>query len=185
MAGELLTRDLRRNSVTFKLFSMSAFTNKTAPTVAQLNTVNERLGLDVTCALDEETTTFTLGSSDIDERLSFCDGVGTSLPNGANPELSLGIYRDKDRAANGIFRKAFDWLRHPDQEYILVERVGDQDSGPRNGVAAAAFTVADHIRMIQFSTDYPADTLANEDPALLVIQGLPSGFVAWNINPSA
>ena len=185
MAGESLTRDLRRNSVTFKLFSMSAFADKTTPTVDELNTANQRLGIDITCALDEETTSYTLGSSEIDERLSFCSGVGSSNPDGANPEVSLGIYRDKDRTAAGVFNNALNWLRHPDIEYILVERVGDQDSGPRNGIPAAPFAVTDDIRMIQIRTDYPVDTVSGDDPAFLVVAGLPSGFVLWNQNPSA
>lgn len=184
MAGELFTQDLRRNSVTWKLFDVAAFADKTAPKVAELNTAVDRLGIDITCALDEQTTTMTLGSSDLDERLSFCDGVGTSRPSTVNPAISLGIYRDADRAANGIFRKAFDILRHADREYIMVQRVGDQDSGPTSTRAAAAFTVNDDIRMVSFKTDFPVDTLANGDPALLVQNGIPSGFVAWNIKPA-
>ena len=185
MAGERFTTDLRRNSVTWKLFDVAAFANRNAMTVAELNTTNERLGLDITCALDEETTSFTLGSSELDERLSFCDGVGVSRPGEINPELALGIYRDKDRTANGIFAKAFNWLRHADQEYILVQRVGDQDSGPMDGTAADPFTVADDIRAMAFRTDYPVDTLANGDPALLVQNGLTAGWIKWNEKPVA
>lgn len=184
MAGELFTTDLRRNSVTWKLFDPAAFANRTAPTVAELNTANERLGLDITCALDEETTTFTLGSSDTDERLSFCDGVGVSRPGQINPELALGIYRDKDRTAAGVFKKAFDWLRHADQLYYLVQRVGDQDTGPTSTTAAAAFTSTDNIRMMGFRTDFPVDTLAQGDPALLVSNALTAGFINWNFTPT-
>lgn len=185
MAGEQFTQDLRRNSVTWKLFDIAAFANRNAMTVAELNTTNVRLGVDITCALDEETTTFTLGSSEMDERLSFCDGAGTSRPNGVNPELALGMYRDKDRTANGAFRTAFDWLRHVDSEYILVQRVGDQDSGPRNGVAATPFAVTDDIRAMQFRTDYPVDVLANGDPALFTQAAMSAGWVAWNVKPVA
>lgn len=185
MAGELFTQDLRRNSVTWKLFDVAAFADRTAPTVAELNTAVEALGLDITCALDEEGTSMTLGSSEMDARLSFCDGVGTSRPGAVNPAITLAIYRDADRTANGVFRKAFDRLRHVDREYIMVQRVGDQDSGPTSTRAAAPFAVTDDIRMVSFKTDYPVDTIANGDPVLLTSVGLPSGFVAWNIKPSA
>lgn len=185
MANEQFTQDLRRNSVTWKLFDVAAFADKTAPKLAELNTAVDRLGVDITCALDEQSTTMTLGSSDLDSRLSFCDGVGTSRPGTVNPSISLGIYRDADRNANGVFRKAFDILRHVDREYIMVQRVGDQDSGPTSSRAAAPFAITDDIRMVSFRTDYPVDTLANGDPALLVQTGIPSGFVAWNIKPSA
>lgn len=185
MAGEQFTTDLRRNSVTWKLFDVAAFVNRNAMTVAELNTAVARLGIDITCALDEEATTFTLGSSEMDERLSFCDGVGTSRPSEVAPELALGFYRDKDRTATGVFKNTFDWLRHPDRQFILVQRVGDQDSGPKNGVAAAAFATTDHIRAMQFSTDFLVDTLANGDPVLGVQNPLSAGWVAWNVNPSA
>lgn len=186
MAGELFTQDLRRNSVTWALYDSAAFADRTAPKVAELNTANARLKIDITCALDEETTTFTLGASEQDERLSFCDGVGVSRPGEINPELALGIYRDKDRAAAGVFKAAFDWLRHPDHLYYLVQRVGDQDSGPTSGgTPAAAFTTTDNIRMMGFRTDYPVDTLAQGDPALLVSNALTAGFINWNFNPTA
>ena len=185
MVGALFTQDLRRNSVTWKLFDPAAFADRANPTVAELNTAEVRLGFDITCALDEETTNLTIGSSEQDARLSFCDSVGVSRPTTINPEIALGIYRDKDRAANGVFKRAFDWLRHVDQEYIMVQRVGDQDTGPLNGTPAAPFTVTDDIRMVAFRTDYPVDTLSNGDPALLAQNGLRAGFVRWNMKPVA
>ena len=185
MAGELFTQDLRRNSVTWKLFDVAAFADRNNPTVAELNTANDRLGLDITCALDEETTTFTIGSSELDERLSFCDSVGVSRPGELNPEITLGIYRDEDRNADGVFNATLDWLRHADREYIIVQRVGDQDSGPVDGTPADPFAVTDDIRMMAFRTDYPVDTLASGDPALLTQTGLTAGWVRWNLPPVA
>ena len=185
MSSELFTQDLRRGSVTWKLCDIAAFADRNNMTVGELNTTNERLVLDITCALDEQTTTFTLGASETDDRLSFCDGVGVSRPGEVNPELSLGIYRDEDRDANGVFKKAFDWLRHVDREYILVQRVGDQGTGPTDGSPTAPFTVNDDIRAMAFRTDYPVDTLASGDPALLVQTGLTAGWLSWNRPPSA
>lgn len=185
MAGELFTQDLRRNSVTWKLFDVAAFDDRNNPTVAELNTTNDRLGLDITCALDEETTTFTIGSSELDERLSFCDSVGVSRPGELNPEITLGIYRDEDRNADGVYNNTLNWLRHADREYIIVQRVGDQDSGPVDGTPADPFAVTDDIRMMAFRTDYPVDALASGDPALLTQTGLTAGWVRWNMAPVA
>lgn len=185
MAGEVVTQDLRRNSVTWKWFDVAAFANLLAPTVAELNTANENLGLDITCALDEEGTSFTLGSSDTDDRLSFCDGVGVARPTSINPELTLALYRDKDRAATGVFNKALDRFKHVDQTFVLVQRVGPQDSGPRDGVAAKAFATTDLIRVARFVTDYPVDTLGNEDPAMITVVPFEDGALLWNGNPSA
>lgn len=67
----------------------------------------------------------------------------------------------------------------------MVQRVGDQDSGPLNGTPAAPFSITDDIRMVSFRTDYPVDTLSNGDPALLVQNGLRAGFVRWNLPPVA
>lgn len=187
MAGEELTQDLRRNSVTWKIFDPWAVADWTNPTLTELNTTNERLGLDITCALDEEGTSMTLGSSEQDERLSFCDGVGKSRPGSLNPEVALAIYRDEDRAANGVFNKAFNWFRHADSLQYLVLRVGPQDSGPNpeTGKLADPFNATDDIRIMSFRTDYPVDTLANGDPAILTQSPIPAGFVRWNQPPVA
>lgn len=188
MAGELFTQDLRRNSVTWVLYDLAAFADPTAPTLGELNTTNPALKLDITCALDEENTSFTLGSSDQDERLSFCDGVGTSRPAGINPELTLAIFRDKDRTAAGVFNQAFNWLRHEDFGFYVLLRVGPQDSGPTGtgiGEIADPFAVTDDIRLGRFRTDYPVDALADGDPAFLTQNPIADGFLAWNINPSA
>lgn len=185
MAGELFTQDLRRNSVTWILADPAAFADRTKPKVAELNSINERLILDITCALDEDGTSFTLGSSEQDTRLSFCDGVGASRPGEINPELVLAIFRDKDRNATGAFNKALNWLRHADQMYYLIQRVGDQDTGPTNSTPAAPFTATDLVRMMGFRTDFPVDTLADGDPAMITSSALTAGFINWNFEPTA
>lgn len=182
------TQDLRRNSVTWVLYDKAAFPNPSAITEGQLNTTNPALKLDITCALDEDTTAFTLGSSEQDERLSFCDGIGASRPSGAAPEAALGLYRDTDRNATGVFNAAKDWLKHEDFSFYLVERVGPQDSGPTGtgvGEEAKPFEVTDDIRVGSFNTDYPVDTLADGDPAMLSITPIADGFLAWNWKPLA
>jgi hypothetical protein len=138
--------------------------------------------------LDEGNTTFTLGGSDIDSNLSFCDGVGASRPNGVNPEASIGIYRDKDRNATGVFNNAFDWLKHEDFRFYLVQRVGPQDSGPSGtgaGELAKPFEVTDDIRIGLFKIDVPQDVMADGDSAMLSVKPLADGFLAWNIKPTA
>ena len=183
------TEDLRRNSVTWVLYDKAAFPDgPQAATVAQLNTTNPALKLDITCALDEETTTLTLGSSDLDERLSFCDGIGKARPAGTKPELAFGIYRDKDRMATGLYNEVLNWLKHEDFSFYVVERVGPQDSGPTGtlpGEGAKPFEVTDDIRLGSFKTDFPVDTLSGEDPAMLTINPIEDGFLLWNKKPLA
>ena len=178
------TRDLRRNSVTWLWADVAAFADPTNILLTELNVANENLVLDITCALDEEGTTFTLGSSDLDERLSFCDGVGVARPTSINPELTLVGYRDEDRTATGVFNKFLDRFKHADQSFYIVQRVGPQDSGPRNGTAAKAFDADDNIRVGLFTTDYPVDTLSESDPAMLTVTPIPAGWLAWNVSAS-
>lgn len=182
------TQDLRRNSVTWAAFDKAAFPNPTAITIGQLNTTNPILKLDITCALDEDSTNFTLGSSDLDERLSFCDGTGRSRPTGTKPELALGLYRDADRNATGVFNAALEWFKHEGTELYIVQRVGPQDSGPTGtgiGEEAKPFETTDDIRVGLFSLDNPIDTVAETDPVILTINPIPAGFLAWNWSPLA
>lgn len=184
--NELFTQDLRRNSVTWLLADPAAFADRNNPTAAEFNVANERLILDITCALDEEATSLTVGSSTLDARLSFCDSVGVSRPGEVNPSLALAIYRDKNRLdQQSIYNKALNWLRHADQEYIIVQRVGDQDTGPTLDTPAAPIAATDDLRMMAFRTDFPVDTLASGDPALLTQTGLTAGWLRWNLPPVA
>jgi len=176
MAGEEFTQDLRRNSVTWWLADPAAVADWDNPTAAELNTAEERLVLNITCALDEDSTTFTVGSSELDERLTFCDSTGISRPTQVNPEAALGILRDEDRTATGIFNTALEWLMFPDKEYYLIQRVGDQEKGPE-----AAISAADDLRIMKIRTDYPVDTLTNGDPAMIMQNVLPAGWLRWNL----
>ena len=90
--------------------------NPARPTVAELNTSVKRLRISITCALDEDGSSLTLGSSDLDSTLTYCDGAGVSRPTKANPELTLSIRRDMDRNAQGVFNEALDWLKHAARE---------------------------------------------------------------------
>lgn len=185
MAGEAFTQGLRRNSVTWKFADLAAFADPRNITVAELNTTNQRLVFDPTCALDEEGSSLTVGSSELDEALTYCDSAGVSRPTRVNPSVTLAILRDKDRRANGIFNQAFNWVRHAGTSFYILLRVGDQDSGPRNGVAAKPAEVIDTWRVMQVTLDYPADTLAAGARALLTITPLADGFLSWNRNPVA
>lgn len=176
MAGEQFTQDLRRTSVTWWIADPAACADWENPTAAELNTAEERLVLNITCALDEDSTTFTVGSSELNERLTFCDAAGISRPTEVNPESAIGLLRDKDRTATGVFNKALAWFLFPDKEYYLIQRVGDQEKGPD-----AAIDTDDDLRIMKVRTDYPVDTLANGDPAMIMQTFLPGGFLRWNL----
>lgn len=175
MAGEAFTDGLRRNSVTWWIAVPEAFADRTNPTLAELNTANEKLVLNITCAVDEESTSYGIGASDLNERLSFCDGEGISRPVGLNPEAELGLLRDADRNAAGVMNAALAFFMFPDVPLLLIQRVGDQDKTPDTPIG-----IDDDLRMMAVRTDNPQDTVAEEDPALLVQAFLQDGWVRWN-----
>lgn len=181
MAGELFTEALRRGTVRHYVAAPEAFADIQNPKLAELNTVDERLVLNITC-IDEESFNFTLGSSDMDTRLTFCDGAGKSRPIKMNPSLSFGLNRDKDRTANGNYNKALTWFLKPDRTFIWITVIGDEGTAQN-----AQFTIANDQRMYmgRFRTDYPIDTLADETPALLTVEPKNDGFIRWNLPPVA
>lgn len=180
MAGEQFTQGLRRNSVSFYLAAPEAVADWSNPTLAELNVANDRLILDVTCALDEEATTMTIGASDTNDRLSFCDGPGIERPSGLNPEAEWTFYRDADRTANGVFNKALAMIMFPDVPLYLLQVVGDQDRVP-----GTAFRLSDDVRAMRVRTDFTQDNLGEDQDAMITMTWLQDGFVNWNFTPAA
>lgn len=169
-----VTYQLRRGPgvIGWYLAYPEAFADRNEPTLAELN--NTDLVIDITCALDEESTTFSLGDSDTDDRYSYCDDSGVDRPTFYNPEAELAIYRDADRTADGQFAAALALLLFPDQEYYLIKRVGDQDK-----TLADSFEEDDRISIQSIKTDYSTDVIASGDPAMLSQAPLQQGWVNW------
>lgn len=156
-----------------------AFADRNDITLAELN--NEDLVIDITCAVDEEGTTFSLGDSETDDRYSYCDESGVDRPTFYNPEAEIAIYRDADRTATGQFKAALDLLLFPDVSYYIIKRVGYQDK-----TLAAGFEENDRIKVQYVKTDYGINTIAQGDPAMLTQTPLQQGWVNWNaIVPAA
>lgn len=172
-----VTEQLRRLSVSWFIALPEAFANRANPTVAELG---GPLVYDVTCAIDEDGTTFGLDDPDTDDRYSYCTESGVDNPTFDNPNVELAFYRDADRAATGAFADVFNLLRHPDLALYVIKRVGDQDNGP--GAAAA---IGDRIKMVYVKTDFGVDTVASEDPAMMVQSALPAGWLNWNYSLAA
>lgn len=179
----VVTDDLRRNSVTWWIADPSVQKDWENPTVAEfLAALADGRMLDITCALDEENTSFTLGNPDLDARMSFCTGAGKDRGTNETPEATLGLYRDADRNANGVFNQALAWVQFPDTPFVLVQRVGDQDSGPDTDIGRPAKVIdaTDDLRAADFMTDNPIDTLGADAPAIVTVTPPKQGFVLWN-----
>lgn len=166
---------LYRENITFLLAHPEAFADRTAPTAAELN--NTDLVHNITCALNEDGTEFTLGDSDTDDSLTFCSKAGVSTPTFYNPTVAMEAFRDADVAADSVFNLAFDLLAFPDIEYIAILRVG-QDSD-------TAFAAGDRIKMVGVKTDYGTDVGASGENMRINQAFLNNDFVNWNYEVAA
>ena len=161
---------LYRESITFWLAEPEAFADRNEPTAAELN--NADLVHNVTCALWEDETEFTLGDPDTDDGLTFCSKAGISTPTFDNPTVVYSALLDADRAATGVFNRTRDLISFPDREYIAILRIG-----PDSDVAAA---VDDILRMVAVATDYAPFTVSSGENARITQNFLNRGWSNWN-----
>lgn len=165
---------LYRENITFLLAHPEAFADRTAPTAAELN---GSLVHNITCALNEDGTEFTLGDSDTDDTLTFCSKAGISVPTFYNPTVAMEAFRDADVAATGEFNEAFDLLAWPDVAYIAILRIG--------GKSSDAFAVGDVIKMVGVKTDFGTDVVGSGENIRIAQAFLNNDFVNWNYKVAA
>lgn len=170
MANERLYRE----NVLFALAEPEAFADRNAPTAAELNSA---FVYNLTCALWEDDTEFTLGDPDTDSGLTFCSKAGISVPTFDNPTVKFSALRDADRTATGVFAGAFARLAFPDRSFVAVLRIG-KDSD-------VAFVAGDEIKMAAVSTDYPVDVLSSGENARITQNFLNRGWSNWNYTVAA
>ncbi len=161
---------LYRANIYLGLAFPEAFANPATPTAAELN--NATLVKDITCALWEDSTEFTLGDPDTDDGLTFCDAAGSTTTTTQNPTVVYAALRDEDRVAAGLYNLAFGLMAFPDIPYIAVQRVGKPNT--------TAFATTQSVRLVRVRTDNPVDVLENGSNALLQQNFLNDGFVNWN-----
>ncbi len=166
---------LYRENITFLLAHPEAFADRTAPTADELN--NTDLVHNITCALNEDGTEFTLGDSDTDDSLTFCSKAGISTPTFYNPTVVFEAFRDADVTATGEFNEAFNLLAFPDVEYIAILRVG--------GKSTDTFVVGDVIKMVAVKTDFGTDVVGNGENIRINQAFLNNDFVNWNFEVAA
>lgn len=166
---------LYRESIRFDLAYIEAFANPDTPTVAELN--NALLVKNVTCALDEDGTEFTLGDPDTDDSLSFCDKAGSSTATFKNPSVTFVGFYDEDRSANGVLNLLWDHIGYADIPYFAILRVGKRSDAP--------FAIGDIIRIVRVRTDNPVDVLASGENAKYSNVLLNDDFVNWNYKVTA
>ena len=171
MANERLYRE----NVTFFLAEPEAFADRNDPQADELN--NTTLVHNITCALWEDDTEFTLGDPDTDDGLKYCSKAGVSNPTFDNPTVVFGALRDADRTATGVFNEAWELLAFPDRQYIAGLRLG-KDSD-------VAFADGDEIKLVAVATDVGVPTVSNGENVRVIQNFLNRGWVNWNHTVSA
>ena len=172
---------LYRPNVGFWLAEPEAFADRNAPTAAELN--NDDLVYNVTCALWEDDTEFTLGDPDTDDGYTFCSQAGEQNPTFDNPTVVMSALRDKTResdttsCASGVFNGTFERLAWSDRGYIAIMRVGHDSD--------VSFAQGQDIRMVQVKTDLPVDVTSNGENARIQNTMLPQGWLNWNYSIAA
>lgn len=161
---------LYRESITFALAEPEAFADRSAPTAAELN--NAVLVHNITCALWEDETEFTLGDPDTDDGLTFCSKAGISTPTFDNPTVVFSVLLDADRTANGEFNEATNLVRFEDREYIAILRIGPDSD--------VAFADDDYVRMVHVATDFAPFTISSGENARITQTFLNRGWSNWN-----
>lgn len=166
---------LYRESITFALAEPEAFQDRNAPTSTELN--SSTLVHNITCALWEDDTEFTLGDPETDDGLTFCSKAGVSNPTFDNPTVVFSALRDSDRTASGVFNEAFNLLAFPDRDYIAILRVGPDSD--------VSFAAGDEVRMVHVGTDNPVDIVGSSENTRIQQNFLNRGWVNWNYELTA
>lgn len=163
---------LYRENIRFDVAVPEAFADPTNPKVAELN--NAALVFNITCALDEDGTEFTLGDPDTDDSLSFCDSAGTQNATFKNPSVTYQYFLDEDRAASGVFALARRHLSFPDVPLIGILRVGYRSD--------TAYAVGQRINLVGGKTDLPVSVQESGTNARQSTVLLGDGFVNWGFS---
>jgi hypothetical protein len=165
---------LYRENVTLALAFPQAFADWEAPTAAELNGA---LVYNITCALNEDGTTFDLGDSDTDDTITFCQSAGSVSPTFFNPEIVFEAERSTLPLAADQANEAFGLMAFPDIEYFAILRVG-KDSD-------IAFAVGDRVSLVRIATDLPVDVAGSGENVRIQQNFLNKGDVNWGFEVAA
>lgn len=161
---------LYRENVTLALALPEAFADWEAPTAAELN--NSDLVFNITCALNEDGTTFDLADSDTDDSLSFCQAAGSISPTLFNAEVVFEAFRSMDPMVSNTANEAFGLMAFPDVEYFAIQRIGKESD--------VNFAAGDRVSMVRVKTDFPVDVAGGGENIRIQNNFLFQGDINWN-----
>lgn len=150
-------------AVRLYLASPLAFADWQNPTVLELNANpdNDPDGLifNLTCALDQDGSTFDLGDSETDDSLSFCQVAGSESPTAYNPEIVYSLFRstvpwvESDASTLNTSNLGFSLMAWRGVEYFAIASVGEAHDAP--------FASGDRVKMARVVTDFGVDEIGS------------------------
>jgi len=154
--------------------ALESFRDDGSVTAAELNS---DLVYDVTCALTEADTSFTLDDSDTDDELTFCSIGNEVTPTSRNASAVFVALQDADKTADTVFNLARDLMSHPDVAYVLVERLGKPNT--------EAFAAGDQVSLIGVTSDNPVDVISDGANVKISQTWISDGDINWNATVAA
>lgn len=164
-----------------------AFADWQNPTVAELNAnpTNNPNGLifNLSCALNQDGTTFDLGDPETDDSLTFCQVAGTSPITSYSPEIVFQIERStnpwvvSNPASFDTANLAFSLLAWRGVEYFAWMSVGRGPEDP--------FQIDDRIKMARVATDHLIDEMGSGENIRGTATFADRGDVNWNYRITA
>ena len=176
-------------NVRIGLASPFAFANWRTPTVAEMNAslagAQRPYGAiwNLTCALDQDGTTFDLGDSETDDSLSFCQSSGVAVPTSYNPEIVFQAFRAKNPwtiaapATLNTANLAFSLLAWRNVEYWAWLSVGNPED--------ALFAIGDRVKLARVVTDFGIDNIGSGENVTMTQTFGFKGDLNWNYKLAA
>lgn len=162
-----------RGNITLVAAYPEAVANWRKPTSAELNKLfsfkpadADNMVFNISCAIVDG---YTLGITDpsTTNKRSICDVSNVATPTFENYEGSWDQFVDEDLKAEGLYNMARELFLGPDIVFYMIERVGKPNNAP--------FAAGDIISAYQFRTDYPLDTVENNDVVLFSVRPKATG----------
>lgn len=174
-------------AVRYFLASPLAFADWQNPTSAELNAnpTNDPNGLiwDLSCALFQDDTSFTLGDPEMDEELSFCQVAGAATPTSQNPEVNYTTFLSdtpwivSDDQTRNQANLAHSLLQWRGVEYFFIKSTGE--------APGTAFAPGQRVSMVRAATDDAVPTVGAGENAKLSQTPLRRGDLNWRYELAA
>ena len=167
MANERLKGPATRWLVAAK----EAFADWENPTAAELNA---RVGLvhNITCAVNQDGSTFDLGDPDTDDSLTFCQRAGAVNSTTRNPDIVIEVETSKVKNVVNTANTAHRLLRWPGVEYFFMMSVGEKPDAP--------IAVGDIIKMASGETDWGVPVAGTGENIRLSQTPMSRSDINWN-----